>query len=749
MRHSSALWIAALAGDLLLASSSRAQTAVPPDHTATYRADSLRLSGRPWHAAETLLAAARRDPNPNAFLIVEGAKAEVHARRYEHARTLLAGQPWLLDYLDGEALAVLAQAEFGVGRFAEAATHFQMARARAPAARVPLLAVRAGVAFDAADQADSAAAAFAAARAGGRLASIDPWLRVRQARVTRDTAAAGQLVADLPAPAARDVPVARARSLLLAADTTRALEAFAKAGKGLDAARLALATGDSARARTLLYSLLARDPLSDDGAAGVALALGPLPPRAPDEHVAMARALNRRSSVRDARIHVERALRAGDSTAGTLLLYGELLVSSGQLRDAARAYGAAARDSAARPLAIYRRARVLVRLGDSTALAALSGFAARYPTDSAAPGALYILGDMNDGRDDWVQAGRWYGELIKRYPADARASLARFRLAAHAEATGDPESAASLYQAEIDAAGPQRTAARFWVGKMAEARGDSVQARSIWLALAREDSLGYYGMRARRETGLPPLAFAAPAVSPTPPPPPAEVAAGLARIDTLLLAGLDSEAQAEVRVVLAHPPTDLQTLLAWSEGLGLRGYGSAGVRLGWQAALQAPGDTRVLRAIFPWPNRAAVEAEAQEFGVDALLLAALVRQESVFDVEALSPAGARGLVQLLPSTASLMARGLDVAFYPEWITVPDLNLHLGAAHLAELLKRFGRVDAAIAAYNAGPSPVRRWLDRAGAADPDRFIELIPYPETRGYVRSLLRNRELYRALYEP
>src|SRR5207237_8512382 len=99
-----------------------------------------------------------------------------------------------------------------------------------------------------------------------------------------------------------------------------------------------------------------------------------------------------------------------------------------------------------------------------------------------------------------------------------------------------------------------------------------------------------------------------------------------------------------------------------------------------------------------------------------------------FGVEAPSPAGARGLAQLLPSTASLLARGLDVAFYPEWITVPDLNLHLGAAHLAELIKRFGRVDAAIAAYNAGPSPVRRWLDRAGAAHPDRFIGLLPYPE---------------------
>src|SRR5258706_4137545 len=170
VRHSSALWIAALAGDLVLASSSRAQTAVPPDHTATYRADSLRLSGRPWHAAETLLAAARRDPNPNAVLIVEGAKAEVNAMRFEDARTLLVGQPWLLDYLDGEALAVLAQAEFGVGRYAEAAAHFQLARGGAPAGRLPLPAVPGGGAVDAAGPPDRAPGPFPPAGAGGQFA---------------------------------------------------------------------------------------------------------------------------------------------------------------------------------------------------------------------------------------------------------------------------------------------------------------------------------------------------------------------------------------------------------------------------------------------------------------------------------------------------------------------------------------------------------------------------------------------------
>jgi soluble lytic murein transglycosylase len=405
------------------------------------------------------------------------------------------------------------------------------------------------------------------------------------------------------------------------------------------------------------------------------------------------------------------------------------------------------RDTTLAPLATYRRARVLVRLGDPRATAALAEFAEHHASDSAAPGALYILADLLDGRDDWAGAARWYGELIARYPTDTRTSLARFRLAARAEAAGQLDSAARFYQSEVDAAGQQRTAARFWLGKLAQQRGDSTRAGTVWVALAREDSLGYYGMRARQETGLGPLTFA-PLPSPSPTPPPA-VLAGLARIDTLLLAGLDSEAQAEVRVVLARPPQTLDALLAWSEGLVLRGYGSAAVRLGWQASIQAPGDVRVLRAIFPWPNRAAVEAEADEFGVDARLLVALVRQESVFDVEALSPVGARGLAQLLPSTAAILARGLDVTFFPEWITVPDLNLHLGAAHLAELLRRFGRVDAALAAYNAGPTPVRRWLERYGTADPDRFVELIPYPETRGYVRTLLRNRELYRALYQP
>src|SRR5207247_5810176 len=128
-------------------------------------------------------------------------------------------------------------------------------------------------------------------------------------------------------------------------------------------------------------------------------------------------------------------------------------------------------------------------------------------------------------------AARWFGELIARYPADLHASLARFRLAAQASRDGLRDSAAALFQAEVAAAGPQRTTARFWLGKLTLLAGDTAGARATWLALVREDSIGYYGLRARREVDLPPLRLAA---APPPAPPPA-LATCRRRPDPLLL----------------------------------------------------------------------------------------------------------------------------------------------------------------------------------------------------------------------
>src|SRR3989442_9747181 len=107
----------------------------------------------------------------------------------------------------------------------------------------------------------------------------------------------------------------------------------------------------------------------------------------------------------------------------------------------------------------------------------------------------------------------------------------------------------------------------------------------MWIGLPppQEDSSGYWGGRPRGDVAPPPLRLAAP---PLPPSPPA-VATSFGRLDTLLLAGLDSAADAEVRTVLGRAAQlDVDALLAWSDGLAARGWGPAAVRLGWQAALK-------------------------------------------------------------------------------------------------------------------------------------------------------------------
>src|SRR5690348_2378103 len=217
-----------------------------PDVTA--HAESLRAAGRPWHAAEALLTAAARD---------------------DRAASLLIGQPWLATYGDGEPLALLAQAEAHLGRFADAARDFGAARARASGARAAMLAVRQALAFEGAGAPDSAAPLYAAARRD--LPAIGPWLALREAAVTRDTVQAFRLLDGAPPGAGRAVLVARARALLASGDSADAFDAFRAAGRTLDAARLALARGDTARGRAALYDLMARAPESDPAAAAVPL----------------------------------------------------------------------------------------------------------------------------------------------------------------------------------------------------------------------------------------------------------------------------------------------------------------------------------------------------------------------------------------------------------------------------------------------------------------------------------------------
>ncbi|MFQ5539134.1 MAG: lytic transglycosylase domain-containing protein, partial [Candidatus Binatia bacterium] len=137
-------------------------------------------------------------------------------------------------------------------------------------------------------------------------------------------------------------------------------------------------------------------------------------------------------------------------------------------------------------------------------------------------------------------------------------------------------------------------------------------------------------------------------------------------------------------------------------------------------------------------------------GLDPYLVLALVRQESLFDPQALSPASALGLMQLLPSTAGREAKRMGLPFpAPEKLYDPDFNVMLGTQHLKRLFQIYSNnVVKAVAAYNAGKKAVDRWERKLSALDQEEFIERITYSETRLYVKLVLRNYWIYKILYD-
>lgn len=160
---------------------------------------------------------------------------------------------------------------------------------------------------------------------------------------------------------------------------------------------------------------------------------------------------------------------------------------------------------------------------------------------------------------------------------------------------------------------------------------------------------------------------------------------------------------------------------------------------------------RFWEILFPLAYFDAIRAEAEKRGVDPYLVASIIRQESGFEPSTVSNAGAVGLMQIMPEEATQIASAAGVAetVTREQLFDPATNIAVGAAEYAQKLARMrSNPILAIAAYNAGEQAVGTWLEMTPADDIDRFIETIPYAETRLYVKTVTRNRFEYRRIYE-
>lgn len=283
-----------------------------------------------------------------------------------------------------------------------------------------------------------------------------------------------------------------------------------------------------------------------------------------------------------------------------------------------------------------------------------------------------------------------------------------------------------------------KSRAAYWLGLALEAQGKP--SREVFMHAAKSPLL-YYAQLARLKSGAAELAFHA---TPTPDIGRAAQVPNFKAILYLLEAGGNEFAAtlaADIGLKLPDAPA-LSALAAlgreYSDIRLVTLAGKLAAQRGFSFDLDAwPVDG------FPIPSEPAVEPA---------LAYAIARQESAFDAMALSPVGARGLMQLMIPTAQETAKKAKLNFAPELLTSdPAYNVTLGTAHLGELVDYWnGSYVLAIASYNAGAGNVRKWIaangdPREAGADTVRWIERIPVSETRFYVQRVLENMEIYRA----
>lgn len=732
--------------------------ATPPDSVVLAASRAID-EGRPWRATQILATSlgdtARRTPE----LVLTAARAAAAWGGWSEVNSLLESAPWVDSVENGTGRVLLTYSALERGQDSVALRYARRAAGNPSGAetegqRLVLLAR----AYDRLDVLDSAEVAYS--RAGSLLPGIADWLRLRSAGVTSDSGRRAARYAALTTPVARErVAVVEARARERSGDIAGAVAAYDSLGMPVAALRLRLGDSIAARAptgsgrtavRSALVALVSKRSGSSTAREALALLDASFGRLAPAEELHAARSAAVAGPASRAAQGFARAFAAGLGTSRDRFTYGAILSRLGRDREAAAQYARVKSPHKLAASAAYQRARSLLRAGDGAASrAALRLVAREYRGDKeAASHALYLLADLatDEGRDGAARDA--YREVAERYSTSTLGASAAFRAALIAYTRGSYRTAAGEWDdlAKRHASSSEALAAEYWGGRAWSAAGDTALARARWQTVERRSKLSYYSMLAARRLGraawVPPAAVDSFVAVPS-------TDSAFARAATLERLGMESEARLEYDYLRRNAGRTADTILATAAAFRAHGLASRGISLAQHALDRgASADARVYRLLYPVALDEALAAEAATHHLDPSLVAALIRQESRFNPRAVSPAGARGLMQIMPRVGHTLARGLE---YPAWdaalLYQPDVSLQLGTTHLADLLAGYTDNGRALAAYNAGKSRVERWEKKHGTGDPEIFVERIPFRETRDYVRIIQRNRELYCSLY--
>ena len=165
--------------------------------------------------------------------------------------------------------------------------------------------------------------------------------------------------------------------------------------------------------------------------------------------------------------------------------------------------------------------------------------------------------------------------------------------------------------------------------------------------------------------------------------------------------------------------------------------------------LVGDGKEIVLKKIYPVKYQELVERFADEYGLDRYLIYSVIKVESNFDPDALSNAGAKGLMQLMDKTAAeCNVKGEFGYNIPEDLYEPEKNIKLGCYYLSSLMYTYNDMELAVTAYNGGTGNVKKWLKDENLSNGEGGLSDIPYSETKRYVEKVTKTYEIYNRLYK-
>ncbi|MGQ4650191.1 transglycosylase SLT domain-containing protein [Lyngbya aestuarii] len=397
------------------------------------------------------------------------------------------------------------------------------------------------------------------------------------------------------------------------------------------------------------------------------------------------------------------------------------------------------------------------------ALVYLDQVVSKFPDE--APEALLAKAKILEALGSSKSAAQARQSVLTQYPSSEVAAEYRWDVAWKKATAGKLEEAWQWAQPiTTDSPDSQLAAeAAFWIGRWANQLGRQREGKQSFEHVLASYPESYYAWRSAQFLGWDVGDFTTvrdlvpnvvkPAGRPLPP-------AGSDTLKELYLLGQDLDAWTTWQVELENR-AESTVAEQFTDGLMRLGIGDHlnGInqiwhlsrretpqeQAQWQALRQEPA---YWHALFPLPFKEQIANWSQQRQLNPLLVTGLIRQESRFEPKIRSVAGATGLMQVMPGTGKWVAQQIQLKDYN--LEDPSDNIRLGTWYLDHTHQEYNNNSLlAVASYNAGPGNVAKWIRKYGFTDPDTFIEVIPFPETKGYVEVVFGNYWNYLRLYDP